>query len=192
VNTVMKVWVLQNIEKFLSSCTVAASQESLNNKLRRKCKEVVLACGDWGVLSYCMRLRPVRVRHSAGMCFFEIRVIFYFLVFTCLKYSPTLKMEAVRSFEAREEKSDFHWVAKRQDLSEFERRGPDISTDLWRSFLHNGRLPVAVVVEFVVTWQCQKSSEPWTQREEYLGCCINPNLKKNIKIPIGYYALRKC
>lgn len=35
---------------------------------------------------------------------------------------------------------------------------------------------VAVVVELVVAGQGQQRSEPRTQREEYLGGCINPNL----------------
>lgn len=38
---------------------------------------------------------------------------------------------------------------------------------------------VAVVVELVVARQRQQGAEPWTQREEDLGRCVDPHL--NIK-----------
>jgi hypothetical protein len=37
-------------------------------------------------------------------------------------------------------------------------------------------MPVAVVIEFVVTGKSQESPESWTKRKEYLSCCIDPHL----------------
>lgn len=58
---------------------------------------------------------------------------------------------------------------------EYDEAGQETGEEVYRTG-ENG-VPVTVVVELVVTGQCEERTEPRAQREEHLRRCVDPHLK---------------